>query len=214
MRNHKTKKLADGAPESERLAEIYHVAAQIICDKGFDAMTMNDIAAAVGMTKAGVYHYIQGKRELLFGIMDYGMTQLEQRVIAPAQTQADPEERLHSIIAAHAHMIANGEHAITIVVDEVAGLDARARKAINERKRVYFEFLRATLDELKAQGRMQDVDTTVAAFSLFGMILWLPHWFRTNGRLDTEQVVSELIKMASAGLVRAATKAVRKTART
>ena len=213
MRNHKTKKLADGAPESERLAEIYHVAAQIICDKGFDAMTMNDIAEAVGMTKAGVYHYIQGKRELLFGIMDYGMTQLEQRVIAPASAIADPEERLHAIIAAHAHMIASGEHAITIVVDEVAGLDTRPRKAINERKRVYFEFLRATLDELKAQGRLQAIDTTVAAFSLFGMILWLPHWFRTQGRLNAEQVVNELIKMASTGLVRPATKSVSKTAR-
>jgi TetR/AcrR family transcriptional regulator, cholesterol catabolism regulator len=213
MRNHKTKKLADGAPESERLAEIYHVAAQIICDKGFDAMTMNDIADAVGMTKAGVYHYIQGKRELLFGIMDYGMTQLEQRVIAPASGIADPEERLHAIIAAHAQMIANGQHAITIVVDEVAGLETRSRKAINERKHVYFEFLRATLEELKAQGRLQDIDTTVAAFSLFGMILWLPHWFRTEGRLNTEQVVNELIKMASIGLVRPATKAVRKTAR-
>lgn len=213
MRNSNTRKLADGAPESERLAEIYHVAAQIICDKGFDAMTMNDIAAAVGMTKAGVYHYIQGKRELLFGIMDYGMTQLEQRVIAPASTIADPEERLRAIITAHAQMIANGEHAITIVVDEVAGLDTRPRKAINERKRVYFEFLRATLDELKAQGRMQDIDTTVAAFSLFGMILWLPHWFRTEGRLKTEQVVNELIKMASVGLVRPATKTLRNTAR-
>lgn len=213
MRNYNTRKLADGAPESERLAEIYHVAAQIICDKGFDAMTMNDIAAAVGMTKAGVYHYIQGKRELLFGIMDYGMTQLEQRVIAPASAIADPEERLHAIITAHAQMIANGEHAITIVVDEVAGLDTRPRKAINERKRVYFEFLRATLDELKAQGRMQDIDTTVAAFSLFGMILWLPHWFRTEGRLKTEQVVNELIKMASVGLVRPATKTLRNIAR-
>lgn len=213
MRNSNTRKLADGAPESERLAEIYHVAAQIICDKGFDAMTMNDIAAAVGMTKAGVYHYIQGKRELLFGIMDYGMTQLEQRVIAPASAIADPEERLRAIITAHAQMIANGEHAITIVVDEVAGLDTRPRKAINERKRVYFEFLRATLDELKAQGRMQDIDTTVAAFSLFGMILWLPHWFRTEGRLKTEQVVNELIKMASVGLVRPATKTIRNTAR-
>lgn len=213
MRNHKTKKLADGAPESERLAEIYHVAAQIICDKGFDAMTMNDIAEAVGMTKAGVYHYIQGKRELLYGIMDYGMTQLEQRVIAPASAIADPEERLRAIITAHAQMIANGQHAITIVVDEVAGLETRPRKAINERKRVYFEFLRATLDELKAQGRLQDIDTTVAAFSLFGMILWLPHWFRSEGRLNTEQVVNELIKMARTGLVRPAAKAIRKTAR-
>jgi TetR/AcrR family transcriptional regulator, cholesterol catabolism regulator len=202
MRNHKAKKQAVSAPESERLAEIYRVAAQIICDKGFDAMTMNDVAHAVNMTKAGVYHYIQGKKDLLYGIMDYGMTQLEQRVIQPARDVADPEERLHAIIAAHARMIANGDHAITIVVDEVAGLEARPRKAIDARKRIYFEFLRGTLEEMKAQGRLQNIDTTVATFSLFGMILWLPHWYRADGRLDPEQVVAELIKLASVGLVR------------
>ena len=193
---------AVGAPESERLAEIYRVAAQIICDKGFDAMTMNDIANAVNMTKAGVYHYIKGKKDLLYGIMDYGMAQLEQRVIEPARAVPDSEARLRVIISAHARMIANGNHAITIVVDEVAGLEARQRQAIDARKRVYFEFLRGTLEEMQAQGRLQNIDTTVAAFSLFGMILWLPHWYRADGRLDPEQVVDELIKLATSGLVR------------
>lgn len=213
MRNHKPKTHADGTPESERLAEIYRRAARIICDKGFDAMTMNDIADAVGMTKAGVYHYIRGKRELLFAIMDYGMTQLEQRVIVPARNIPDAEARLHAILSLHAHLIVGGEIAVTIVVDEVAGLEPRARKQINARKRVYFDFVRATLDDLKAQGRLQDIDTTVATFSLFGMILWLPHWFRPNGPLDIEQLVAELVKIASRGLVRPATKTKRKTAR-
>lgn len=165
-------------------------------------MTMNDIANAVNMTKAGVYHYIQGKKDLLYGIMDYGMAQLEQRVIEPARAVPDPDARLRVIISAHARMIANGNHAITIVVDEVAGLEPRPRQAIDARKRVYFELLRSTLEEMKAQGRLQNIDTTVAAFSLFGMILWLPHWYRADGRLDPEQVVDELIKLATLGLVR------------
>jgi AcrR family transcriptional regulator len=201
MQTPKTKRLSVSGPESERLAEIYRVAAQIICDKGFDAMTMNDVAKAMNMTKAGVYHYIQGKKDLLYGIMDYGMTQLEQCVIEPARAVANPEARLRAIIAAHAGMIANGDHAITIVVDEVAGLEAQPRQAIDARKRVYFEFLRGTLEEMKALGRLQTIDTTVAAFSLFGMILWLPHWYRADGRLDPEQVVDELIKLATVGLV-------------
>ena len=57
------------APSNERLAEIYRTAAQIILRKGYDATSINDIANAVGMTKAGLYHYINGKKELLFDIM-------------------------------------------------------------------------------------------------------------------------------------------------
>ncbi len=40
------------APTDERLAEIYRTAAQIILRKGYDATSMNDIANALGMTKA------------------------------------------------------------------------------------------------------------------------------------------------------------------
>lgn len=202
MKNGKTKKRAAGPNESERRAEIYRLAAQFICDKGFDAMTMNDIATAVKMTKAGVYHYIQGKKDLLYGIMDYGLTLLEERVIVPARASNDPEARLRVLIAAHARLIANGERAIAIVVDEVAGLDPRQRKAINARKRAYFDFLRDTLEELRAQSKLHAVDTTAAAFSLFGMILWLSRWYRASGRLKPEEVADELVKIAFNGVVR------------
>ena len=44
---------------------------------------MNDIAAAVGLTKAGVYHYIRGKEQLLFEIMNFAMDLVEEDVIRP-----------------------------------------------------------------------------------------------------------------------------------
>jgi hypothetical protein len=64
-----------------------------------------------------------------------------------------------------------------------------------------FDLVRDTLSELKAAGRMRDIDVTVAAFSLLGMILWLPRWFRQDGRLTQAQVAEELAKMALGGLL-------------
>ena len=49
---------------------------------------------AVGLTKAGMYHYIRGKEHLLFQIMTFAMDMVDQNVIGPAQEIADPEERL------------------------------------------------------------------------------------------------------------------------
>ena len=70
---------------TERLAEIYHTAAAIILRKGYDATSVNDIANALGITKAGLYHYIHGKKELLFDIMNFGLDSLEEEVVTPAQ---------------------------------------------------------------------------------------------------------------------------------
>src|SRR5436309_13598148 len=137
---------------------------------------MSDIAAAVDLTKAGLYYYIQSKDELLLAIMDYAMDRLEETVVGPARAQTDPELRLREIIARHGRLLTEGNKAITILTDEIRGLGPKHRRKILDRKRAYFDFVRGTLDELRSMGKLRPVDTTVATFGLFGTLLWLPRW--------------------------------------
>lgn len=190
------------APSNERLAEIYRAAAQIILRKGYDATSVNDIANALGMTKAGLYHYINGKKELLFDIMNFGLGELDEEVAEPSRSIADPAARLRFIVARHARLVTRGQGAITILVDEITALTPAQQRKITQRKRAYFDFLRDTLDELKAAGKLQDVDTTAAAFSLLGMINWLSRWFHHGGPLDEEQAAEQIVRIASHGLLR------------
>jgi AcrR family transcriptional regulator len=190
------------APNNERVAEIYRTAAQIILRKGYDATSVNDIANALGMTKAGLYHYINGKKELLFDIMNFGLGELDEEVATPARAVHDPAARLRFIVDAHARLVTRGQGAITILVDEVTALTPAQQRKITQSKRAYFDFLRGTLDELKAAGKMQDVDTTAAAFSLLGMINWLSRWFQQGGPLTEEQAAEQIVKIALHGLLR------------
>src|SRR5215210_24130 len=190
------------APTNDRLAEIYRTAAQIILRKGYDATSVNDIANALGMTKAGLYHYINGKKELLFDIMNFGLGELDEEVAEPARAIADPAARLRFAVAAHARLVTRGQGAITILVDEITALTPPQQRKITQRKRAYFDFLRGTLDELKAAGQLQDVDTTAATFSLLGMINWLSRWFRHDGALSEEQAADQLVRIALHGLLR------------
>ena len=123
------------APGNERLAEIYRTAAQIILRKGYDATSVNDIANALGMTKAGLYHYINGKKELLFDIMNFGLDELDEEVITPAGSIADKGARLRFIIASHARLVTRGQGAITILVDEITALTPAQSRKITRRKR-------------------------------------------------------------------------------
>jgi TetR/AcrR family transcriptional regulator, cholesterol catabolism regulator len=189
------------APNEDRLAEVYRTAAQIILRKGYDATSINDIANALGMTKAGLYHYINGKKELLFDIMNFGLDQLEEEVVNPAHSIADPAARLRFIITSHARLVTRGDGAITLLVDEITALTPVQYRKITRRKRAHFDRLRAVLDTLKAEGMLQDVDTTVATFSLLGMINWLSRWFRQDRALTEEQVAEEIAKIALNGLL-------------
>src|SRR2546422_9262831 len=84
-----------------RRAEICRAAAQIFRDRGFDATSVSDIARALGMTKAGLYHYFTSKEALLFEIMMFGLERVHDEVLVPARAVKDPEARLRQLIERH-----------------------------------------------------------------------------------------------------------------
>ena len=189
-------------PPQTRRIEICRTAAQIFRDRGYDATSVSDIARALGITKAGLYHYFESKEALLFEITSYGLDRVRDEVILPARAVRDPEARLRQMVMRHARIATQGRGAIAQIVDEVRALPPPARKRVEERMRAYVDLVRDTLVELRSAGRIRDVDPTVATFSVIGTILWLPRWFRQNGRLSQEQVANQIADIVLAGLLR------------
>ena len=199
LKRERAQVLSDG-----RAPEVYRTAAQIILEKGYDATSVSDIANALGITKAGLYHYIHGKTQLLFDIMQYGLDELEREVAEPAKKIADAETRLRFMIGMHARIVTRGEGAVTILVDEARALTPVQNRKITQRKRAYLDFLRVTLEQMKAERKLRDVNLTVAAFSLLGMINWLSRWYQANGPLDEQQIAEAIVDVALNGLIRPA----------
>ncbi|MBL8554121.1 MAG: TetR family transcriptional regulator [Phenylobacterium sp.] len=194
---------------SDRQRQIYVEAARLFVEKGFAATSMSDIAEAVQITKAGLYHFVESKEDLLFTIMNYSMDRLHLDVIAPALAVDEPLERLKVIIRNHALNVgrvtlASGSP-LSIVVDEPQGLSRRNRKIIDDRKRLYFDLLRDTLRALQADGRLSPkADPTVVAFTIIGMIMWIARWRRSDGKYSLEQVADEIQRLALTGALKPA----------
>ncbi len=171
---------------------------------GYDSTSVNDIASALGITKAGLYHYITSKESLLFDILTLGVDALEDEVVVPTRTITDPEDRLNDIVLRHAILVTCNRGALTLLVDTLHALPRAQRREISARYRRYFTYLRDTIAELRATGRLRDLDPTVAAFSVLGVILWMPQWFRPDGRLTSEEVAREIVAFVSAALISSA----------
>lgn len=184
-----------------RAPEVYRTAAQIILEKGYDATSVSDIARALGITKAGLYHYIHGKKQLLYDIMQYGMDELDREVVQPALLIPDAEPRLRFILAAHTRLVTRGQGAVTILVEEERALTPAQSRKVTQRKRAYFDFLRETLDELEQQGKLRAVNTTVAAFNLIAMVCWPSRWYQAGGPLTDEEIAGQIVDMALNGVV-------------
>ncbi|NBD11951.1 MULTISPECIES: TetR/AcrR family transcriptional regulator [Corallococcus] len=182
--------------EGERYRTILETAARLICERGYEGTSMQEIAAACRMTKAGLYHHIQNKEQLLFAIMNYGMDVFEEQVLGPVADVADPIERLRQCMRQNIHLVTSGRSKeVIIILHEHATLTGEAREYIDRRKKRYVRFLEDAFAEANRLGRLRGVDPTVAAFSLLGMILWVYKWFKPDGRLTEEQIADGMVEL-------------------
>ena len=185
-----------------RTTEVIVKAAELIREKGFEATTVNDISRATGLTKGGLYHYISGKRDLLYQIMRFGMEMLEAEVVDPVREIDDPEEQLRTLIRLHVQLIATGKGALTTLQEETQGLEPKHRKEILAQKRAYFDFVREMLEGIKRKRRLGKLDTAVATFSILGMVLFFARWYREQGKLDPAQVGDQIADIALGGILK------------
>src|SRR5437879_12540606 len=81
--------------------EILRTAARLFQQRGYDATSMDDVAAALKLSKGGLYHHFQSKDEILFEIMNHAMDITEERVLNAARRVANPDARLPRPIRLH-----------------------------------------------------------------------------------------------------------------
>jgi TetR/AcrR family transcriptional regulator, cholesterol catabolism regulator len=191
----------------DRQRQIFVAASKLFIEKGFDGASMSDIAEAVQITKAGLYHFVDSKEDLLFTIVSFGMDRLDTDVIEPARNEADPLKRLTLIVRNHAMNVGRVTTDIgsplAIVVDQTSGLSAENRRTIDARKRAYFDLLHGTLSDLKTSGQLREgVDATTAAFSIIGAVMWIARWRKAEGRLALEEVADQMTQVVLRGLLR------------
>jgi AcrR family transcriptional regulator len=167
-----------------RQAQIYETAARVFCQKGYEKTSMGDIALAMRMTKAGVYHHIESKEDLLAAIIAYGMDVFERQVLDKVETIRDPLERLRATLRGHLLLVLRDRpKEVTVILHESSALPAAARARVNARKKRYIRFLEKTIRELVMRRIARRVDPSVAAFALLGMVNWTYQWYRPGGRL-------------------------------
>ena len=179
------------APEAkQKLREICRIAARVFYAKSYDGASMQDIAEAVGLTKAGLYHHVGSKDRLLFEIQNYGMDILDETVLAPIRDIADPREKLRQTIIGHIDLIVRArDQEITVILHENRSLSGPLRKKLNARKRAYIDYLENLIMRVQEQsGGPPLVKPQLAAFALLGLINWLYQWYSAQGPVKQEEL--------------------------
>jgi AcrR family transcriptional regulator len=188
---------------SDSRHEILHAAAKLFRERGYNAASMNDLAAVLQLSKGALYHHFQSKDEILFHIMDHAMEITEEQVKKPVLALTDPEERLRTCIRLHIEVVLRArDREITVMLHENQPLPADLRKRINARKKDYVHFVEGLCaDAQRARGSRATENPKVAAFALLGMINWIYQWYHHGGPITEKELVDQFTQIIFSGVL-------------
>lgn len=140
----------------QRYDTILDAARDVFARRGFHQASIREIARAAGLSLAGLYHYVGGKQELLFFVLDRALDALLgglQTALAEAHT---PEAALHALIRTHLEFGFHNAHDLRLVNRDWDLLAEPRRAEIATKRGQYLARGLAILRELDPHGRSGD----------------------------------------------------------
>jgi AcrR family transcriptional regulator len=158
-----------GVAIEARYDGILAAARDVIARRGFHQASTREIARAAGLSLAGLYHYVGGKDELLFLILDRTLDRLLGALDAACATAATPEARLLALVHTHLEFGVRDAAALKIVNRDYTELAEPRRGEIAAKRQAYLQRGLGILRDLDTRDRSGD-ELLRATNLLLGML--------------------------------------------
>jgi len=162
-----------------RRQEILRAAARVFRRRGFDAAGMREIAEEADLSPGNLYHYFQGKQEILYYCQDRAL----DAMLAALDHVGEGETvslRLAFVLKAHIRCILDDMEgaAAHLVVD---ALPAGLRGAIVAKRDRYESGVRKLVEEGEQSGEFRVEEPVIITRAILGSLNWTAQWFDPDG---------------------------------
>lgn len=188
-------------PYDQRLDALLAAAARVFAERSYHATSMRDLAAASGVSLAGIYYYVKGKEELLHLIQERCFTQVLEGAKAAVAPESDATLRLQAFIRHHVAFFAAHMAEMKVLSHEATSLTGVGQRRVNAIKRRYVDLLEKLLKD--ASPDETAVDRSAAAYALFGMMNWIYNWYDPAGEIDPQRLADLIARIFLGGFAEA-----------
>jgi AcrR family transcriptional regulator len=167
--------------------------------KGYHNTSLDDIAAALQVTKPTVYYYVTNKEQLLFECFAAGLEPIRVGLREARSLEAPARERLNAVLRSYAQAMAS-EFGWCMVRVEAQDLSPEMSNHIKSMKSEIDQGIRRLVREGVQDGSIHPCDPKMTAFALAGSLNWIGHWYRENQSMTPAQIADAFITVFDNGL--------------
>ncbi len=183
-------------------AAIRRVGLRLIYRRGYEAMSLRELAGEVGIQAASLYNHIRTKQDLLFDLIREHMDNLLAKTdTALAEAPAGASGPLRAFIAHHVIYHLEKKQEVFVANFELRALEPQHYATIVVMRRAYEGKLIALLDAGVSAGEFEIGDTRITAYAILAMLTGACTWYKPEGRLTKAEVVQHHTDMVLHGCV-------------
>lgn len=158
--------------------EILAAASKLFVSKGYHETSVEDIANAVGITKGGLYYYVESKEDVLYEIHQRFISEGLKRLRAVLENSSDPLIQLLHLIRAHISIIHDYKNDIQVFFEGMRQLSKDKQESIRLKRDEYEQIFLETIQRGIEQGYFKSVNPKVVVLYLMGALNWMYTWYK------------------------------------
>lgn len=187
-----------GRPGHDR-DHVLAVAVRLFNEQGYDATSVADVAAALGVTKSALYHHFPSKAAILEVALEVALGGLESALADAVAANERASDQLRALIRGAVGVLTAQLPYVTLLL-RVRGNGAVEQTAL-VRRREFDRRVAAIVHAAQDEGLVRDdIDAGVATRLVFGMINSLVEWYRPGGPVDPDELADDVLRTTLDGL--------------
>jgi len=174
----------------------------LFAQRGYSASSMRELANAVGIRKATLYHHVSSKEELLFQIM-YRLAKQMHESIKPLlhNSEITSADKIRQALKIHFDSIATNRLEVTIAVLERRTLSGEYRQKVREAVTQYETDFQNLIAEGIKRGEVVDMDMAVATQAILSMCNSIVQWYSPSSGYSMDEIASMLTNIILRGIL-------------
>nr|WP_188991420.1 TetR/AcrR family transcriptional regulator [Saccharopolyspora subtropica] len=180
-------------PRAERERQILAVAEEVFAADGYQAASMDDIAARVGLSKPMLYEYFGSKEGLLLACLQRAKRELIEATTVAAAGASTPEQLLHDCLLAFFRFSDDHAQAWALLRNEAAVPSASVNSELEAIRMQQVEFTAGLLEH--ARPDLDRLQSEAFAEAIIGACERLALWRERRPEVTAEQATEHLMAL-------------------
>ncbi len=148
--------------------KIFEASMKLFAEKGYDATSVEEITATVGVAKGTLYYHFSSKEEIFNFLIDEGIKLLLNNMEIKTQKLDNSLDKLRAIMILQIRVLKKYENLITILLSQIWGTDPKSIKCQNT-VLTYINEIEKIVKVGIEKGEIKEGDSNVIASEIFAL---------------------------------------------